>query len=110
MRESASAAIEEYEKVLRVRRNTREQSEDVRLRSEKLLKEIEYRKFAHIHDFVKDLAALRGLRGEIIALRELRYRDDALIDGLEEKVRDKVQLLSDRCVEIGRAEFHAPSL
>ncbi len=55
--------------------------------------------FKHIDDFVKALAALRTVRGQVISLKELKYVDLAAVEELENKVAENSDRLSRRCVE-----------
>jgi len=99
IRDTAQNAISEYEKVLRVRRSTREQIAGVTEQTQKVISEIHAERFEEIGGFVRCLAELRRVRGEIIALRELRYADQEAIDRLEEDVREHNERLAARCVE-----------
>jgi hypothetical protein len=99
IRETAGAAIEEFEKVIRVRKNTRQQTEDKQQRVRDVVATIQRHRFDTIDQFVTSLSELRGLRGEIIGLRELRYVDLELVDKLETQVAEETQRLSQRCVQ-----------
>ncbi len=99
VREAAIAAVEEFDKVLRVRRETNDRSEQVRLDAESLGKEIERGRFESIDDFVAALAKLRTVRGQAISLRELRYVDESLIERLETETAERAERLSRRCVD-----------
>ena len=96
---AARAAVEEFEKVVRVRRNTTEQTAAARERTEEILRQIQHRRFEHIDDFVASLADLRSVRGDIISLQELRYVDDTLVEELEASVHEQTERLSRKCVE-----------
>ncbi len=99
VREAALAAVEEFEKVMRVRRETSDRSHQVRSDAESLFKEIERGRYETIDHFVNSLAKLRVVRGQAISLRELRYVDEALIESLESQTAQRVERLSRRCVE-----------
>ena len=95
---AATSAVDEYEKVVRVRRNTAEQAQRVTRETREILNEVGRRRFDHIDAFVKSLAALRRVRGEIIGLKDLRYVDLTLVEQLETEVADSAEQLSHRCV------------
>ena len=99
IKEAAAAAVEEFDKVVRVKQNTAEQTKRVRNQTEEILGAVTHRRYEHINDFVQSLADLRSVRGEIISLRELRYADEPLIESLETQVVEQTDRLSHRCVE-----------
>lgn len=99
IRAAASSAVDEFEKVIRVRRNTREQTAQVSHETREVLVGIGRQRFDHIDGFVQSLAGLRRVRGEIIGLRDLRYADLEQIGQLEQEVVSAADDLSHRCVE-----------
>jgi hypothetical protein len=99
IRQTAAAAVDEFEKVVRVRRNTSERSGAVQQQVEELLSTVHRRRFDSIEPFVQSLSELRRVRGEIIGLRELKYADLPLIDKLEKQVTDDTGRLAQRCVQ-----------
>ncbi|MDA1054358.1 MAG: DNA repair ATPase [Planctomycetota bacterium] len=96
---TAASAIEEFEKVVRAKRNTAEQTKQVSTQAREVLGAVHHRRFVHINEFVESLASLRRVRGEIISLRDLRYVDAAVVDQLETEVSEHTERLSHRCVE-----------
>ena len=99
IKKAATSAVDEFEKVVRVRKNTREQTDKVASETRELLNEVGRRSFDKIDPFVKSLAGLRRVRGEIIGLRDLRYADLELIEQLEKEVVESSDQLSHRCVQ-----------
>ncbi|HYW79482.1 MAG TPA: DNA repair ATPase, partial [Thermoguttaceae bacterium] len=99
IKEAAEAAISEFEKVTAVRRNTAEQLAKVVARTREIVASILARRFEVINDFVASLADLRGVRGEIISLRDLRYVDEAQVDALEKEVAEHTDRAATRCVD-----------
>ena len=99
IREASSAAVEEFEKVLRVRRDTQQRTLEVQTAIEALVKTIERSRFESIDDFVHLLAKLREQRGHALGLKELRYVDEAIVEQLEEVTAERSQRLSRRCVD-----------
>lgn len=96
---AANAAINEFDKVQRLRRETLERTEAVRAATEKLLTAVRGTAPTDIRGFVRNLADLRLRRGEIIGLRELRYADAELIDGLDKRAAEAVEMVSGRTVD-----------
>jgi hypothetical protein len=99
VRDSASAAIDEFDKVRLIRKTTADRIGEVQTRAEKLLKSIKPELMERVDAFVGSLSQLRTLRGEIIVLRELRYADLNTIQSLETRVVEQSQKLSEATVE-----------
>jgi hypothetical protein len=96
---AANAAIDEFDKVVRLRQATASRTEEVKTATEKLLTAIRGSAPDDIRGFVHHLAELRLRRGEIIGLRELRYADNVLIDDLDKRAADAAAAVSERTVE-----------
>ena len=99
IRDTAVAAVDEFEKVVRVRRDTQQKTKVVEKAIAEELKLAQRRRFEHVNDFVQSLASLRQLRGNAISLKELRYADIPLIESLENSVSEATERLALRCVE-----------
>ncbi|MGB7343262.1 MAG: DNA repair ATPase [Pirellulaceae bacterium] len=99
IREAANAAVEEFDKVVRVRRDTAARTKEVQTAVEDLIKQIERSRFESIDDFVKTLAQLREQRGHALGLKELRYVDEAVIEQLESATAERAERVSRRCVD-----------
>jgi hypothetical protein len=96
---AANSAMAEFDKVVRLRQATASRTEEVRGATEKLLVAVRSSAPDDIRGFVRNLADLRLRRGEIIGLRELRYADNALIDDLDQRAADAVDVVSNKTVE-----------
>jgi hypothetical protein len=99
VKEAANSAIDEFEKVVRVRRNTKQQFDRVSADTHKLIGTIRSRRFESIDDFVASLSQLRRVRGEIIGLKDLKYVDLPAVDALEKEVAEHSDKLAQRAVE-----------
>ncbi|MEM9348446.1 MAG: DNA repair ATPase [Planctomycetota bacterium] len=99
IRDTAQAAVGEFEKVTRIRKNTRQQTDAVAQEAKDLVNRNATRIYDNINVYVEALGSLRGVRGRIIGLKELRYADIALIDELEKDVQEQVESLSQRTVD-----------
>lgn len=98
IQQAASAAIDEYEKVVRTRRNTRQQIEQAQQQVRGAVAAIDYGSLEEINQYVEHLAALRAIRGQVVSLKDLRYADMELIASLETEVVEHTEKLSEQCV------------
>ena len=99
VKSAASAAVSEFDKVVRVRRETKKQYDQVAAHAEQAFKDVMSKRFDNINPFVECLSDMRRLRGEVISLRELRYIDLPVVDKLEQEVVESTERLSRECVE-----------
>ena len=99
IRSAANAAVEEFEKVVRVRRDTTQRTNEVQKNVAALIKDIERGRFENIDDFVGTLASLREQRGHSLGLKELRYVDEAIVEELEKTTAEWAERISRRCVD-----------
>ncbi len=98
IRQTSNSAIEEFDKKIRIQKNTKEEIEKVQARAKEIFKKSDRGTFDAIDDFVEVLADLRKLRGEIISLKELRYTNLPLIEELENKASSSYESISEQCV------------
>lgn len=99
IRESAQGAIEEFEKVQRIRKHTQEETERVQAKVNDLKSLINRSIFDTVDQFVKLLANLREARGEVVSLKELRYVNLDAVEKMGEELAEKTDKLSQQCVE-----------
>lgn len=83
IKEAATSAIEEFEKVERIKRNTQQQVAQVSESANELITLIKRSRPADIDTFVQFLSDLRKTRGSVISLKELRYAPLDLIEQLD---------------------------
>ncbi len=96
---AAAAAIEEFEKVVRTRRSTRQEIDSAVRQVRQSIAAIDYDALDDIGDYVGHLAALRTIRGHIISLKDLRYADLETVEKLETEVAEHTDRLSSLCIE-----------
>ena len=96
--EAANSAIEEFDKVTRLRLAAKERLTEISARCERVLRDAEHSPPDDIVGFVKQLSELRTIRGEIISTREMRYMDVAATEELEDRVIDTTTKVSDKTV------------
>ena len=99
IREAATAAVDEFEKVIRVRNETKKATDQAESDAIGILKASERSRFEKVEDFVRQLASIRSQRGIIIQLRELRYCDLDRINLLESQLAEAADRLGVRCVQ-----------
>jgi len=95
---AATAAIDEFDKVVRVKKTTADTVRQVASAKTELFNHIKRQRFEVIDDFVESLSRLRRLRGEVISLGDLRYVEENLVATLETEVADQADKLANRCV------------
>ncbi|QQY83278.1 DNA repair ATPase [Tamlana sp. s12] len=95
--QAANAAIDEFQKVLQLKKNAEQQTAALGEKAELLFNKIKSTGFRSINDFVSFLTQLRGLRGESISLKEVRYVDENYIDALETQIAEQTSRISERC-------------
>ncbi len=99
IKQAARAAVDEYEKVVRTKANTRVEIDKVAQGVREIIAALDYDRIDEIGEFVDFLAKLRSIRGTIISLRDLRYADSETITTLENEVAEHTEKLSGLCVE-----------
>ncbi|WP_196895015.1 DNA repair ATPase [Aureivirga marina] len=99
IKETASAAVEEYEKVRQIQQNTKNEYEKVTAEADELIRVIKREIPHHINDFVQSLTNLRKVRGEVISLKELRYVDIEAVENYDEILGQFTEETSKSCVQ-----------
>lgn len=97
VRETADKAVDEFDKVRRLQREAALKVKELRRRADERFQDIKRASFKTLNGFVTNLAALRGLRGEIITAREVRYIDVDQLKRLEEGIGTETEQLSGAC-------------
>ncbi len=95
---TAEAALGEFEKVRRMRKTAADQTATLQEKAQKALGAAANTDPTDILGFVQLLTSLRELRGQIIALRDVRYTDAAEIDRMDKTVAEGADKLSAKCV------------
>lgn len=93
------AAIDEYEKVLRIKQNTAGQIKENQEAVRKLTLETTPDRMRSIDDFVNGLSEIRSRRGKVISLRELRYADLPAIEAMDQQLERSNEDVSIGCVD-----------
>ncbi len=109
---AANAAIEEFEKVVQLKKQAAKETQIINEKSDSLFSKIKSTSFKSIDDFVQLLNQLRTLRGEVISLHDVRYINKEHLTHLDEQVNEQNNLISKRCVQFllndkALAPYHA---
>lgn len=99
IKEAAASAIDEFDKVTRLKKNAVQELQRIGGEAEKLITEASFGQISDINEFVNRLSGLRTIRGELISLKDVRYMDVPAVDSLEERVAEVTESLSQKCVE-----------
>lgn len=99
IRDAATAAVEEFDKVVRVRRETEQATSSAQRATKELLAAIGRSSFNTVEDFVSKLAEIREQRGHTIGLRERRFIDVEVVEQLELDLAEAAERLGHRCVQ-----------
>ncbi len=99
IREAARAAVDEFDKVTRVRQETEKAIADFEQQSKELVATIDRSRLERIDDFVDQLASIRKMRGRAVAVRELRYADEQRIASAEMVLTQTGERLGGHCVQ-----------
>lgn len=95
---SASLAIDEFDKVVKIKKSTLEEQSNFSIKFNDLMTDIKTSRKEHIDEFVQLIAHLRVARGEVISLNDLRYVDVGLIKEYEEELANQNEKVSSQCV------------
>ncbi|MFT6064199.1 MAG: hypothetical protein ACJAYY_000601 [Paraglaciecola sp.] len=95
---AANAAVDEFDKVLQLRKNASKITQEISGKATLFFSKIKSTSFKSIDDFVQALSQLRTLRGEIIGFKEVRYVDVSYLVKLEDQITEQTDTISQRCV------------
>ncbi|WP_338394559.1 DNA repair ATPase [Fulvitalea axinellae] len=98
IRETAVAAVDEYEKVRKIQQHTNTEVKRVSREADDLIARLKREVPQLIGDFVQNLTDLRKVRGEVISLKELRYVDESKVEKYEASLADFADQVSKDCV------------
>jgi hypothetical protein len=99
IRTAAVAAVDEYEKVVRIRQNTDQKIAENAKAVEGLAKKARLDTLTSVDEYVAVLNDLRARRGHTISLRELRFADSATLEAMEQSLEDAYAKVAMDCVD-----------
>lgn len=109
VKQTASNAIDEFDKIIRLKKSAKEQSDEVEKRAQALLNKSKNMRVAQVNDSVHLLAELRHVKGEIIGLESIRFVDTNKITALNSQISEALNHASENCVNfLLRAEALDP--
>ncbi|SFT50617.1 ATPase family associated with various cellular activities (AAA) [Lishizhenia tianjinensis] len=98
IRQTASKAIDEFEKVRSIKQQTAQSIAETSHKAQEILKNSKYFRGKTITSYVDNLAELRGIKGQVVALKDLRYANLAEIEALEADITQQTEELSKNCI------------
>jgi hypothetical protein len=99
IRDAAKSAIDEFEKVRRLRQQASAALKEMAKRVKEATSASASSRYTKLDPYVKALSNLRALRGEIISLRELRYMDFDEVERMETAIAEQTDKTARTCVE-----------
>jgi ATPase involved in DNA repair/AAA domain (dynein-related subfamily) len=99
IRQTATAAVEEFDKVQRIRQSTAAETTRIIAKAADLSARLKRTTPDGTADYVQALADLRAVRGEVVALRELRYVDLPTVERTAADLEALTQLTATQTVE-----------
>ena len=99
IQKSANNAIEEFEKVLKLKKASAEALTEVEASYNELIKGIKRSTNDNIDKFVELLVQLRTIRGNVISLKDKRYINLRRIEEIDKNLEVQGNILSESCVK-----------
>ena len=96
IRDAAAAAVGEFEKLTRQKRETARAVLEVRSEADAAIATARVANPDEVGGYVETLAALRAVRGKVIGLRELRHVDPAEVEAMEASVVEQTEAVSQK--------------
>ena len=98
VRNAAKLILDEYEKVVALEAEAKQQLAEARTLVAERLRATRSEGWDRIDPFLEALTALRGLRGQLISKKEVRFIDVAALDVLEREVATAFERVTTDCV------------
>lgn len=99
IKSSASSAIDEYEKVVRLKNESKKSLENIEQQYQDVIRNIKRSSYDNIQVFVDQISQIRTLRGQAVSLKDLRYINLVRIDEINSSLEDQNKNLSEKCVK-----------
>ena len=98
LKTTANAAIDEFEKVVQLKKSATTATTEVEQDISDLFDKIKHSSFKSIDDFVEVLTRLRGAQGATISLKDIRYTNTSRVEELSADISEQTEHISRRCV------------
>ncbi|HEY8379371.1 MAG TPA: DNA repair ATPase, partial [Nannocystis sp.] len=99
IRQTGELIIDEFEKVVAIRKRAREALQDAQTKQTALIRTLRPGDWKNVEQYMQALTALRNQRGAVITLREVRSIDLAALDVLEKQLVEEFDRISKACVD-----------
>lgn len=99
VRGTAAAAVDEFRKVVSLRRQAKQQVDTFQARATELLAKVRHESFSEIGEFVEAMTSFRSLRGQVGTLREVRYADLQAVETTDRLLQERADLLAQATVD-----------
>jgi hypothetical protein len=99
IKQTGELIIDEFEKVIAIRKRAREALADAQTKQAALVKTLRPVDWKSVEQYMHALTALRNQRGAVITLREVRSIDLAALDKLEKQLVEEFDRISKACVD-----------
>jgi len=99
LRQTGELIIDEFEKVVSIRKRAREALADAQAKQAALIKTLRPGDWKGVEQYMHALTALRNQRGVVITLREVRSIDLTALDALEKQVIEEFERISKAAVD-----------
>ena len=104
IRDAARAALEEFDKVRRMRQTAAERLRELQDEVTRLCRQVDRREADGIRGLVEQLDRLRGLRGQVLSARDVRYIDLDTLGQLDTRLINATDAVSEHTVDVLSAE------
>lgn len=99
IKEAASIAVKEFEKINKIKEANKKQNDLVEEKVKALLKQVNYKTFEEINDYVDFLSKLREIRGEVASLKDLDFANLVKVELLGNNIKEANDKISIACVD-----------
>lgn len=95
---TSELVIDEFAKVQSIQKQTQKALSDAKAKQDEILRQIRISTFETADDYVKQLNALRGQKGHLASLENLRYLDVESLEKLKQQINEQEQQLAEQTV------------
>lgn len=95
---TSELVIDEFAKVQSIQKQTQKALSDAKAKQDEILRQIHISTFETADDYVKQLNALRGQKGHLASLENLRYLDVESLEKLKQQINEQEQQLAEQTV------------
>lgn len=106
---TSELVIDEFAKVQSIQKQTQKAVSDAKAKQDEILRQIRISTFETADDYVKQLNALRGQKGHLASLENLRYLDVESLEKLKQQINEQEKQLAEQTVTFltGETALHS---